>query len=154
MPNTAPPQRRASLPPLDPMRYAPTPERPLRGKARHMASHMDIQPHWHAWAQLVFSISGAVRVSARGDASDSSYLVPPSRAVWIPPGVVPRQCKNFGLEEIDPAMVEKSLGLTPGEKRAKAMRRAYRPAMFGEIPRARGDYQDVRMLFEHFHHGH
>lgn len=53
-----------------------------------MASHMDIQPHWHAWAQLVFSISGAVRVSARGDASDSSYLVPPSRAVWIPPGVV------------------------------------------------------------------
>ncbi|MFO1339471.1 MAG: helix-turn-helix transcriptional regulator [Burkholderiaceae bacterium] len=88
MPKPALPPRRASLPPLDPMRYAPTPERPLRGKARQMASHMDIQPHWHAWAQLVFSINGAVRVSARGDGSDSSYLVPPSRAVWIPPGVV------------------------------------------------------------------
>jgi AraC-like DNA-binding protein len=49
---------------------------------------MDIQPHWHSWAQLVFSMSGAVRVSAQGDGSDSSYLVPPSRAVWIPPGVV------------------------------------------------------------------
>ncbi|HEX5687574.1 MAG TPA: helix-turn-helix transcriptional regulator [Ideonella sp.] len=79
---------RTSVPPLDPMRYAPTATRPLRGKARHMAHHMDIQPHWHSWAQLVFSMSGAVRVSAQGDGSDSSYLVPPSRAVWIPPGVV------------------------------------------------------------------
>jgi AraC-like DNA-binding protein len=79
---------RTSVPPLDPLRYAPTAARPLRGKARHMAHHMDIQPHWHSWAQLVFSMSGAVRVSAQGDGSDSSYLVPPSRAVWIPPGVV------------------------------------------------------------------
>lgn len=103
---------RTSVPPLDPMRYAPTAARPLRGKARHMAHHMDIQPHWHSWAQLVFSMSGAVRVSASkerrcapafhdplegwagqtpgpgGAGPDSSYLVPPSRAVWIPPGVV------------------------------------------------------------------
>jgi len=101
------------------MRYAPTAARPLRGKARRMAYHMDIQPHWHSWAQLVFSMSGAVRVSAfkerraapelldqlegwaaplpgtlpgpggaDHDGPDSSYLVPPSRAVWIPPGVV------------------------------------------------------------------
>ena len=79
---------RTSVPPLDPMRYAPTAARPLRGKARQMAHHMDIQPHWHSWAQLVFSMSGAVRVSAQGDGSDSSYLVPPSRAVWIPTGVI------------------------------------------------------------------
>lgn len=79
---------RTSLPPLDPLRYAPSPARPLRAKARQMAHHMDIQPHWHAWAQLVFSITGAVRVSARGEGPDHSYLVPPSRAVWIPPGVV------------------------------------------------------------------
>jgi AraC-like DNA-binding protein len=79
---------RTSVPPLDPMRYAPTATRPLRGKARQMAHHMDIQPHWHSWAQLVFSMSGAVRVSAQGDGSDSSYLVPPSRAVWIPTGVI------------------------------------------------------------------
>ncbi len=103
---------RTIVPPLDPLRYAPTSARPLRGKARHMAYHMDIQPHWHSWAQLVFSMSGAVRVSASkerkvapelhdqlegwagqlpgpgGDGPDSSYLVPPSRAVWIPPGVV------------------------------------------------------------------
>lgn len=74
------------------MRYEPTAARPIRGKARLMAHHMDILPHWHSWAQLVFSITGAVRVSAQGGAqgsgTDSSYIVPPSRAVWIPPGVV------------------------------------------------------------------
>jgi len=75
--------RRQSLPPADPGRYAPSTERPLRGKARRMEHQMDIQPHHHDWGQLVFSVTGAVRVSAR----QSTYIVPPSRAVWIPPGV-------------------------------------------------------------------
>ncbi|WP_374675862.1 helix-turn-helix transcriptional regulator [Ideonella sp.] len=82
------PPRPASVPPLDPQRYAPSAERPLRAKARQMAHQMNIQPHEHAWAQLVFSVAGAVRVSARHAGADSSYLVPPARAVWIPPGVV------------------------------------------------------------------
>ncbi|HSI50974.1 MAG TPA: helix-turn-helix transcriptional regulator [Ideonella sp.] len=88
MPNQAAPPLRASVPPLDPRRYAPSPERPLRAKARRMAHHMDIQPHSHTWGQLVFSVDGAVRIGARGHASDSTYLLPPSRAVWIPPGTV------------------------------------------------------------------
>ena len=75
---------RTSLPPADPIRYAPSRARPLRGKARLMEHQMDIQPHQHDWGQLVFSITGAVRVSAQ----QSTYIVPPSRAVWIPPGVV------------------------------------------------------------------
>jgi len=85
-----PSHRRRSLPPVDPQRYAPSIERRVRGKSRQMAHQMDIQPHWHEWAQLVFSISGAVRVSTEGhgDGVGSTYLVPPSRAVWIPPGVV------------------------------------------------------------------
>jgi AraC-like DNA-binding protein/mannose-6-phosphate isomerase-like protein (cupin superfamily) len=74
---------RRSLPPLDPLRYAPSAARPVRVKARPMAQQMDIQPHSHAWAQLVFSLSGAVRVST----ASSTFIVPPSRAVWIPPGV-------------------------------------------------------------------
>ncbi|HJV68048.1 helix-turn-helix transcriptional regulator [Ideonella sp.] len=88
MPRPPSPRRRASLPPLDPQRFAPSIERPLRGKVRQMAHQMDIQPHRHDWAQLVFSINGAVRVSTQGDGAGSTYLVPPSRAVWIPPGVV------------------------------------------------------------------
>src|SRR6185312_9373677 len=38
----------------------------------------------HDWAQLVFSMTGAVRVSTEA----STYIVPPSRAVWIPPRLV------------------------------------------------------------------
>lgn len=78
---------RQTLPPADPLRFAPSAERPLRAKAREMAADMDIQPHRHDWGQLVFSVSGAVRVSAHADAAHSTFLVPPSRAVWIPAGV-------------------------------------------------------------------
>lgn len=86
--STSTPIRRTSLPPLDPLRYAPTAERPLRAKARRMAHHMDIQPHAHDWGQLVFSLEGAVRVQAEDGERSQAFIVPPSRAVWIPAGVV------------------------------------------------------------------
>lgn len=76
--------RRTSLPPLDPMRYAPNAQRPVRAKARLLEHDVDIQAHHHAWGQLVFSISGAVRVNT----AHATYLVPPARAVWIAPTVV------------------------------------------------------------------
>lgn len=82
------PSSRTSLPPLDPWRYAPSSERPLRAKARRMAHDMDIQPHQHDWAQLVFSLEGAVRVQAETGDTAQAFIVPPSRAVWIPAGVV------------------------------------------------------------------
>ena len=83
----APPKpsaRRTSLPPLDPLRYAPSKERPVRAKARVLEHDVDIQAHQHDWGQLVFSISGAVRVNT----AHATYLVPPARAVWIAPTVV------------------------------------------------------------------
>ncbi|WIT10434.1 helix-turn-helix transcriptional regulator [Paucibacter sediminis] len=83
-PRPAPPRARTSVPPLDPLRYAPSMERPVRAKARLMAHHMDIQAHHHDWGQLVFSINGVVRVNT----AHATFLVPPSRAVWIPPRVV------------------------------------------------------------------
>ena len=75
---------RTSLPPLDPLRYAPSAQRPVRAKARVLEHDVDIQAHHHAWGQLVFSVSGAVRVNT----AHATYLVPPDRAVWIAPGVV------------------------------------------------------------------
>lgn len=75
---------RRSFPAFSPERFAPTPERPLRAKARLLEHLADIQPHRHDWAQLVFSMTGAVRVSTEA----TTYIVPPSRAVWIPPGIV------------------------------------------------------------------
>ena len=75
---------RQSFPAFAPERFAPTPERPLRAKSRLLEHLADIQPHRHAWAQLVFSMTGAVRVNTEA----STYIVPPSRAVWIPPRIV------------------------------------------------------------------
>lgn len=76
--------QRSSVPAVSPERFAPTPDRALRAKARVLEHQTDIHPHHHRWGQLVFSLTGAVRVSTEV----STYIVPPSRAVWIPPGVV------------------------------------------------------------------
>lgn len=70
--------------PLDPARYAPTPERPVRAKVRVLGVDAQVVPHRHAWAQVVFSTAGVCRVTAE----QHSFIVPPSRAVWVPPGVV------------------------------------------------------------------
>lgn len=85
---------RQSFPAFAPERFSPTAERPLRAKSRLLEHLADIQPHRHDWAQLVFSMTGAVRVSTEGlqsaacPAASATYIVPPSRAVWIPPRVV------------------------------------------------------------------
>jgi AraC-like DNA-binding protein len=69
--------------PLDPLRYAPTPARPVRAKVRVLDAHARVVPHSHPWAQVVFSTTGVCRV----EAEQHSFIVPPSRAVWVPPGV-------------------------------------------------------------------
>ncbi len=74
---------RATLAPLDPDGYAPTTERPVRAKARRLATDSEITPHSHPWAQLAWSVTGVARITAE----HSTYLVPASRAVWIPAGV-------------------------------------------------------------------
>jgi AraC-like DNA-binding protein/quercetin dioxygenase-like cupin family protein len=40
-----------------------------------------ISEHDHPWGQLVYGISGVMRVSA----GDTVWFVPPTRAVWLPP---------------------------------------------------------------------
>lgn len=69
--------------PLDPALYAPTPGRPVRAKVRTLDVDAQVVPHSHAWAQVVFSTTGVCRVTAE----HHSYIVPPSRAVWVPGGV-------------------------------------------------------------------
>ncbi len=74
---------RRSVPPIDPVRYAPSAAHPVRAKARHLAAHTQVEPHSHPWGQLAFSITGVVRMTA----ARATFIVPPSRAVWVPPGV-------------------------------------------------------------------
>jgi AraC-like DNA-binding protein/quercetin dioxygenase-like cupin family protein len=89
MPRGAPPHTAQVRPagnqvlPSDTTRFAPTTERPVRVKARRLRADTRIVPHSHAWAQVAFSTTGVLRVTA----ADHTYIVPPSRAVWIPPGV-------------------------------------------------------------------
>lgn len=73
----------ASVAPLTPHLFTPTLARPLRAKSHTLAADTHVVPHSHAWAQLAWSATGVMRLTAeRG-----TYLVPPSRAVWVPPGI-------------------------------------------------------------------
>jgi AraC-like DNA-binding protein/quercetin dioxygenase-like cupin family protein len=40
-------------------------------------------PHRHVWGQLVYGVSGVIRVHLER----AAWLAPPTRAVWVPPGV-------------------------------------------------------------------
>jgi AraC-like DNA-binding protein len=43
-----------------------------------------IEPHMHPWGQLIYAVSGTMQVLA----GDTLWLVPPTRALWAPAGVV------------------------------------------------------------------
>jgi AraC-like DNA-binding protein/quercetin dioxygenase-like cupin family protein len=74
---------RASVAPIDPPAFAPTAQRPVRAKLRRLAASTRVEPHSHPWAQVAMSATGVIRMNA----GRSTYLVPPTRALWIPPGV-------------------------------------------------------------------
>lgn len=68
---------------VTPHLFVPTRERPVRAKLRQLSAATQVLPHSHAWAQMAISTTGVIRLSVpRG-----TYIVPPSRALWIPPGV-------------------------------------------------------------------
>jgi len=90
--STAPvdtPSRRATPPypahansvgPLTPHLYAPDALRPLRAKEHFLKADTLVELHTHPWPQLTFSTRGVIRLSTE----DGSYIVPPSRALWVP----------------------------------------------------------------------
>ncbi len=69
--------------PLTPHLFVPTSARPLRAKIHHLTTDQHVLPHSHPWAQLAFCTTGVTRLSVE----HGSYLVPPSRALWIPANV-------------------------------------------------------------------
>ena len=73
----------AHIPLLNPQLYQPHALRPVRSKMRELDKDTLIMPHTHAWAQLALSTGGVIRVSL----PNATYIVPPHRAVWVPPGV-------------------------------------------------------------------
>lgn len=65
-------------------RDQPSPERPITMAGRDLRASAMLPPHSHAWGQFTYALRGVMRV----DANNSSWIVPPQRAIWIPPGVV------------------------------------------------------------------
>jgi AraC-like DNA-binding protein len=71
--------------------FTPSADRPVRVRARALPADTHFEPHRHAWAQLAYCASGIVQVSTAAPgmaAGDVTYIVPPSRAVWITPGAL------------------------------------------------------------------
>lgn len=67
--------------------FTPNHERPVRVRARSMAADAHFEPHRHAWAQLAYCATGIVQVTA-ATPDEVTYIVPPSRGVWIMPGAL------------------------------------------------------------------
>lgn len=63
---------------------APTPQRPVRLIARDLAASELLAAHSHAWGQVTYALEGVVRVTV----GNSTWIVPPLRAIWIPPSAL------------------------------------------------------------------
>ena len=54
-----------------------------------------IKPHWHARAQFVFAVAGTMRVRTARHA----WIVPPSRALWVPAHTA-HEIQMYGVVEM------------------------------------------------------
>jgi AraC-like DNA-binding protein len=59
------------------------PRMPVQPLARTYARGHFVEPHQHAWGQVLYAMSGVMWVETPQEA----LVVPPQRAVWLPPGV-------------------------------------------------------------------
>jgi AraC-like DNA-binding protein len=59
----------------------PTAARPVRLSARDLPSSELLAAHHHPWGQVTYAVEGVLRVAV----GNSTWIVPPQRAIWIPP---------------------------------------------------------------------
>ncbi len=62
----------------------PTVARPIRLVARDLDASELLAAHSHAWGQVTYAVEGVVRVTV----GRSTWIVPPMRAIWIPPHTI------------------------------------------------------------------
>jgi AraC-like DNA-binding protein/quercetin dioxygenase-like cupin family protein len=82
-------QRRQQIPLGNIDAFTPNLYKAVRVRTRSLPTDAHFEPHAHAWAQLAYCASGLLQVTAaqRSNSDDEiTYIVPPSRAVWIAPG--------------------------------------------------------------------
>jgi hypothetical protein len=84
-------------------RLAGAPESPVQGEssraivARRTSypSRHHIQPHWHARAQFIFAVEGTMTIRT----PRRQWIVPPSRALWVPSHTV-HEIQMYGVVEM------------------------------------------------------
>ena len=89
--------------PRMPADLADAPESPVQGenprsivtRQTTYASGHHIKPHWHARAQFIFAVKGTMRVRTPRHA----WIVPPSRALWVPSHTV-HEIRMHGVVEM------------------------------------------------------
>ena len=87
------PPRRA-VPLGDSKHFQPSPAQPIRCRPRLLESENQLETHDHPWGQLAYCASGLLRVTVLANGAlgtdqhspETTTIVPPSRALWIPPG--------------------------------------------------------------------
>lgn len=62
---------------------APTSARPVRIVARDLNGSELLIAHSHPWGQVTYALDGVMRVTV----ANSTWIVPPQRAIWIPPNL-------------------------------------------------------------------
>ncbi|MBC7502130.1 MAG: helix-turn-helix transcriptional regulator [Herminiimonas sp.] len=62
---------------------APTSVRPVRCVMRDLEASESLAAHSHRWGQVTYAPEGVLRVTV----GNSVWIVPPMRAIWIPPDV-------------------------------------------------------------------
>ncbi len=70
--------------------FTPDAARPVRVRARALTADTHFEPHRHPWGQLAYCATGIVQVMVAPDEESLqavTFIVPPSRAVWIPSGI-------------------------------------------------------------------
>jgi hypothetical protein len=66
----------------DPAAYQDV-SRPVAAMPKNFAAGAVVPPHRHKRAQLLYAAAGVMRVTT----PSGTWVVPPHRAVWIPPGI-------------------------------------------------------------------
>ena len=88
---------------------APSSARPVRSRARSLAMDTHIEPHEHPWTQFTYCASGLMQVMVTQHGMQTTFIVPSTRAVWIPAHVqhtvVVLEAAELRTVDIDPGVL-------------------------------------------------
>jgi AraC-like DNA-binding protein len=99
--------------PAAPVDLSGVPESPVEGESSRAivmrstsyATGHHVKPHWHARAQFIFAVAGTMRVRTPRRA----WIVPPSRALWVPTHTV-HEIQMYGGVEMRSLYVNDAAG--------------------------------------------